>query len=87
MRRPQGYALLTDPEKGIKEADTFSCSHCNRIVHVKPKADPADMGGLCKCCMRLICPACVGKACDVLERKLERQEASYQARRSYGLAD
>ena len=84
MRKPQGYAILFD-EGGIhKEADSFSCGHCNAITLVKPMMDPADMGGLCKVCMRFVCPRCVGNACDVIEKKLERWEASYHARRSYG---
>jgi hypothetical protein len=85
MRRPGGYAVLTTPDGGKKEADTFTCKHCNRLTHVKPFQDPADLGGLCKCCMGLICSNCVGKPCDVIEKKLERAEASYHARRSYGL--
>jgi hypothetical protein len=36
--------------------------------------------------MGMICPDCVGAMrCDPLERKLERAEAAYEARRSYGL--
>ena len=58
-----------------------------RVVHVPPRADPADIGGLCSLCMGLICPKCVGKGCDPLEKKLERQEAHYHALRSYGLLD
>jgi hypothetical protein len=45
----------------------------------------ADSGGLCKVCMRFVCSRCVGHACDVIEKKLERWEASYHARKSYGL--
>lgn len=83
MRKAQGYAVITDPS-GIKEADTFSCGHCNAVTHVKPKADPADVGGLCKCCMKLICPNCVGKSCTPLMKRIEQEEARYHARRSYG---
>ncbi len=68
-----------------KEADTFSCKHCGKVVHVKPRMDPADMGGMCGCCGGLICPLCIAEGvCDPLEKKLERWEASYHARRSYG---
>lgn len=84
MRNPGGYSIITDPETGIKEADTFTCQHCNRVIFVKPFADPASMGGRCSCCDGLICPNCVGKGCDPMEEKLKRQEASYEALRSYG---
>jgi hypothetical protein len=84
MLKPQGYAVLYDADGTIAEMDSFSCGHCNRIVHVRPKADPAEVGGLCKCCMRLICPHCLDTGtCDPIERKLERQEARYHALRSY----
>lgn len=75
-----GYATLTGP-LGIREADTFSCAHCNAIRHVKPFCDPADLGGLCKTCMGVICERCVGGVCDPLMKKVERAERSYDARR------
>ena len=83
--KPQGYATVVAPDRQTVEMSTTVCGHCQRITHVLPKMDPADMGGLCKACMRLICKHCVGKSCDVFEKKLERAEASYHARRSYGL--
>ncbi len=86
MRRPQGYARLFGPgldgvtDQGIaalqrdKECDTFTCAHCNRVVHVPALTDPANIGGLCKQCMGFICPACVEKAaCTPFESKLEAQ--------------
>lgn len=76
-----GYATLTDPIYGMKEADTFTCMHCQNVRRVKPMCDPADMGGLCKICMGLICEKCVGKGCDPFEEKLKRQEKSGLARR------
>jgi hypothetical protein len=87
MLRPGGYATITEPERPVREADTFTCAHCNRIVHAardgKP-ARPEDIGGLCMQCSGLICPRCVGKGCDPLEEKLRRWEAREIARRSYG---
>jgi hypothetical protein len=77
MRKPGGYAYLFDENGVQKEADTFSCGHCGKIVHVKPMADPAAIGGLCYCCNKHVCPVCVAEGrCDPLERKLERWEAS-----------
>src|SRR5262245_10093383 len=88
--RPKGYAQIVNggaPSvadldhvtrlpigEGLTETDTFSCGHCNRVVHVPARSDPANIGGLCRVCMRLVCPTCVGGACDVIERKLERAE-------------
>ena len=83
MRKPQGYAILTGPNS-VQEWDTRTCAHCNRVDHIEPMCDPADMGGLCGVCAGLICQDCVGKGCDPLEEKLKREEASYHARRSYG---
>lgn len=85
MRKPGGY-LITASDAGNSEADTFTCGHCQTIVLVKPFADPADMGGRCTCCDKLICPGCTGKGCDPVEEKLKRWEAEYDARRSYGMA-
>lgn len=98
MRNPGGYASVFSPEpsalrfdgrqehmrSGVFETDTFSCKHCNRVTHVRPKMDAADMGGLCKVCMGLVCKYCVGRGCDPLEAKLERaerRERLYQATR------
>lgn len=85
MRREGGYAVITDPERPTVELSTFSCRHCNRVVHVKPKQRPEDLGGLCKICMGLVCSECVGKGCDPLEERLRREEERYHTLRSYGL--
>lgn len=88
MRNPGGYGVATDRETGkvISETDSFTCGHCGRIVFVKPKCDPADLGGNCYLCWKLVCPQCHAKGnCDPMEKKLDRMEASYHARRSYGL--
>ena len=81
MRRAlTGYATLIGPEQ-TKESATFTCGHCMSIRHVKPYCDPADLGGLCKICMTVICEKCVGLGCDPFEKKIERQEAAGRARR------
>lgn len=81
--KAQGYAAVSSPTGKTVEMHTRTCGHCMRVDHIKPKMDPAEMGGLCFVCMRLVCQGCVGKGCDVIEKKLERAEASYHARRSY----
>lgn len=85
--RPQGYAVITDPDVGtVAECSTMTCAHCNRVQHIKPKQRPEDLGGLCKQCMGLVCCACVATgACDPFEEKLKRMEARDAARRSYGV--
>lgn len=83
MRKPGGYGVITYADGRAIEHDTTTCTHCNRITIVKARQKPEDIGGLCKMCMGLICPACVGHACVTLEKRLAAQEASYHARRSY----
>ncbi len=87
MRHAQGYAVMTDRETGkvIKECDTFKCRHCQRVVHVPPKADAASLGGFCGTCGGLTCPRCVRQAvCLPFEEELRQMEARIDARRSYG---
>lgn len=75
MRRPGGYLVVIGQEKKA-EADTFTCCHCQRVVLVKPKAPPAECGGWCGRCAKLICGPCAARpGCDPFERKLERVEA------------
>ena len=93
MRKPQGYATLVGPlDRGPKalrqggEADTFTCKHCQRVVHVPPKCDPADLGGLCRICDGLVCRRCHAKgACTPWEEQMRRMEARHEFRRSAGL--
>lgn len=86
MFKPGGYAFSFDVGGIRQEADTFTCFHCNRIVIVKPKCDPADLGGMCRLCDKMICPQCVNLGvCDPIEKKLERAEARDRALRSYGV--
>lgn len=85
MRRPGGFFIVSSPD-GMTECDTFSCGHCQKIVFVKPRCDPADAGGLCYVCNRHICPSCAGLGrCEVIEKKLERWEEAGRRAREYGL--
>ena len=96
MRKPQGQATLIGPKHvgevpvGPKalidedECDTFTCGHCQFIMHVPVKCNPEDLGGLCKCCMQLICPKCVNKGtCTPWEQMIENMERKQDALRSY----
>ena len=84
MRKPQGYACITDPD-GVREADTFTCAHCQRITHVKAGAKPEDLGGLCKQCMGLICSRCVGNGCAPFLKSIEKAEARDAMFRAMGV--
>ena len=75
MLRPGGYAVAFEPYGGMHEADTYTCGHCNRVTHVKPRQRPEDIGGRCSCCNCLMCLECTAKqTCDPLEEKLRRME-------------
>lgn len=76
MRKPGGYAFLTDRLTGdiIKERDSFTCPHCSQIVHVQPKADPNEIG-YCHKCNKPICKWCQwklarGAPCKTWEAKV-----------------
>ncbi len=99
MRNHHGYTTITgdlaqkDPtlvEIGIRhteaEIDTFTCAHCNAVKHIPPKCDPAALGGLCKQCMGLICPKCVGKRiCNPWEKEMLLRESRERFRQDAGL--
>ena len=85
MRRPGGVGTIMDPNVAapFQERDTFTCGHCQYVVFVPPQANPADIGGLCKQCMTLICPTCVGRmVCVTWEQMIEMQEAKGRTFRS-----
>lgn len=72
MRNPQGYATITYPEGTVKECDTFSCSHCNRIVHMPVTKKIEQVGDFCRSCMKMICAECAEKRiCSPFLKKLE----------------
>lgn len=100
MRNPGGYTFITSPEgvtinfdrfrceklpQGVFEADTFTCIHCNRVMHVKPKANMDEFGSMCRNCMKMVCPTCANGSCTPFMKKLEEIERRDRALRSYGL--
>ncbi len=101
MRNPGGYAVIVSPTaskvrldggrvemacEGVTELDSFTCFHCGSIKHVRVRERPEDLGGLCKSCMKLICPACVDEGrCTPLEKRIEAMEERDYRRRTYGL--
>lgn len=80
-----GYAVTVDPDGKNEqtEEDTFSCGHCNRIVHCKPFKDGSALGARCTCCDKLICLPCVGKGCMPLEKALDLYEKRNEFRRQF----
>jgi len=101
MRKPQGLTTITGEipsnaptmiDRGVRhsemEVDTFTCNHCCHVIHVLPKMDAADMGGLCKQCMELICPRCVDKqVCSPWEKQMAEIEARDRFRKEAGLGN
>jgi len=100
MRNPQGYAVIVSPDTtvvnfdkfrceevraGTFEADTFTCVHCNRVIHVKARAPIDEFGSMCRNCMKMVCPTCADGPCVPFMKKLEEAEKKAEARRSYGL--
>jgi len=73
IRGASGYATLTGPI-GVNETDTYTCYHCNRVVHVH-WVDMTSRRDLTRCpqCYQMICPTCAGKGCTPFEKKLEAQ--------------
>jgi hypothetical protein len=70
---------------GLVERDTYTCKHCNRVIHVKPLAPMDDFGSMCRNCMKMVCPTCADGPCVPFEKKLEQMEKREIALRSYGL--
>jgi hypothetical protein len=100
MRNPGGYAVIVSPEPhrvnydkwrcedvsaGMVEVDTFTCCHCNRVMHVKPRAPMDEFGSMCRNCMKMVCPTCADGACIPFEKKLEQVEHRDRMLRSYGV--
>jgi hypothetical protein len=86
MRKPQGYAIWTDPVTAPVERDTFTCAHCNRVVIVAPKTDPTDLGGFCRMCMQHLCGPCADLGtCTPFEQRLDAMERRDRLHRAMGL--
>lgn len=97
MYRAQGYAIIVDPDAPVREFDTITCAHCQRIVFLKPgpgqrgfdPGDPAcpspdhDPGGFCRMCMQPVCGPCADTGvCSPFEKKLQEMERRGQLLRT-----
>ena len=89
MRNPGGYAMIVSPDAqpvnfdgfrweeirpGLHESDTFTCKHCNRVVHVRAHANPDEFGSMCRNCMKMVCPTCADKGCTPFLKKIDEEE-------------
>lgn len=95
MRNAGGYALVVSPdpqqanfdqfrceEIGPRhETDTFTCWHCNRVVHTRTRAPMDEFGSMCRNCMKMVCPACAKGGCTPFLKQLEEAEKREQTRR------
>jgi hypothetical protein len=68
---------------GVFELDSFSCSHCNAVVHVPAKSD-VNFVGFCRHCMKPVCQRCSALPCHPFEKALQEAEERDRIRRSYG---
>lgn len=97
MRSPGGYAQFVDPDHPLVERDTCLCSHCGRVIFVKPHTastvylivNPQTLqwqeepGAFCRVCMTPVCLACHDRGgCTPWERQMEQSEARDRLRRS-----
>lgn len=100
MRNPGGYATIISPvdtrvsfdrfrcediNSGTFEVDTFTCVHCNRVMHVKAGVSMDEFGSMCRNCMKMVCPTCASGPCIPFMKRLEEAEKKEIVRRSYGL--
>lgn len=98
MRNPGGYATIVSPEAsvakfdrfrceeihaGTYEADTFTCCHCNGVVHVKPRVSMDEFGSMCRNCMKMTCPTCADGPCVSFMKKIEEMEQRDYIRKQY----
>lgn len=84
MRNPGGYFVSVGPDGNVTEYDSFTCGHCQKVIFVRPKCDPTELGGLCRQCMKMICPRCVEQGtCTPWEKQMEIAEAKDRALKSY----
>jgi hypothetical protein len=99
MRNAQGYAVIVSPDPseanfdglrceqvvGTVERDTFTCCHCNRVIHVRPKAPMDEFGSMCRNCMKMVCPDCANGGCTPFLKQIDEMEKRDYIRRQYAM--
>ena len=98
MRNPGGYAFITSPVSqrvafdrlrceeigaGMFEVDTFTCCHCNHVIHTKAGTQGDEY--FCRGCMARICSPCADHPCIPFMKKIEAQEERDRRLRAYGV--
>ena len=82
MWAPKNYTVVSRPEGGVDECDTFTCGHCQRNVFVPVGQSAFDLGGGCHLCHNLICPRCVDLGtCRPWEEQMLTIERKYETNR------
>ena len=73
---------INDPGRVlVGEVHSSTCAHCSAMTEFPSQKTMLEYVDICRGCMRLICLPCVGKPCDPVEAKLERQELEARLRR------
>lgn len=87
-RRPQGYAIIVDPDTQTKESDTGLCAHCHAVFFYEQDMNGRTSGAFCLHCMRPVCLRCdaIG-SCTPFERALEKMERGESFARAIGLVE
>lgn len=75
VRKPQGYATIAEPGKGVQERDTLQCPHCGGVIHVG--AVVALQGRWCFNCKAVTCGAPACNACTPFMKRIEAQEKRF----------
>ena len=78
--KPGGINFLSDPDLGVVESHSSTCSHCQRITDFPSMRRMMEYVEICRGCMKLICLDCIGKGCRPYEKEAERQELEYKLR-------
>jgi len=84
-----GYGVITNADGwgAVAEHDTFTCSNCQHVTRVPPKANPDDFGNFCRSCMKMHCKRCagdVGGLCVPIQKKFAEMEERAYRQRTYG---
>lgn len=81
-----GYLLEQGPGGVVREADSSTCGHCQRVTFLRPQPSGVVVRpARCGCCQAAVCEECYGKGCDPWEKQMERQEARARMLRAIGV--
>ena len=83
----RGYMRISGPDGGGMEADVVTCSHCRKVIPVKPDQGRSYMRlDLCRQCMGHMCRGCAAQLrCEPFEKRLEAIERREALRRKAGV--